>query len=122
MDEINRLTLPSEPITKKALASFIGVSERTIYNYTCMASQFVDDFLGDYPSLNGRYITAMPLTSYQAWVLTQIHEFLGFFCSSKLLEDRLENDRKIQQSFSKYAFLGKFPEYSEPGSIVRLQP
>jgi hypothetical protein len=116
------LTLPAEPITKKSLASFMGVSERTVYNYTFMASQFVDDFLGDYPAIDGRYVTSLPLTSYQAWVLTQIHEFLEFFASSKLLTNRLENDRKIQASFSKQAFMAKFPEYSEPGSIVRLQP
>jgi hypothetical protein len=118
---LESLHLPSEPITKKKLASFIGVSERTIYNYVFMATQFVDDFLPDYPSVSGKYLTSLPLTCYQAWVITQINQFLEFFGSSKLLENKLENDRIIQQSFGKSAFLAKFPEYSpEPGSIVRL--
>ena len=115
------LTLPSEPITKKAIASFLRVSERTVYNYVFMASQYVDDFLSDYPSLNGKYLTSMPLTAYQAWVLTQINEFLEFFAHYKLLANRLECDKTIQAAFGKQAFLAKFPEYSpDPGSIVRL--
>ncbi len=116
------LSLPSEPITKKKLASFLSVSERSVYNYTFMASRFIDDFLPDYPVIDGKYLTSAPMTNYQAWAITQIHNFLEFFGSSKLLENRLENDRKIQSSFGKSAFIAKFPEYSEPGAIVRLQP
>jgi hypothetical protein len=114
------LSLPSQPITKKKLASFLDVSERSIYNYVFMASQFIDDYLSDYPVIDGRYLTSAPLTAYQAWAVTQIHDFLEFFGSAKLLENRLENNRIIQQSFGKLAFMAKFPEYSEPGSIVRF--
>jgi hypothetical protein len=114
MDELNnRLNLPSEPITKKSLASFLGVSERTIYNYTFTASQYVDDFLTDYPAIDGRYVSSLPLTSYQAWVLIRINQFLGFFGSARLLENRLENDKQIQQAFGKSTFLAKYPEYSQ---------
>jgi hypothetical protein len=114
------LSLPCQPITKKKLASFLNVSERTVYNYVFMASQFIDDYLPDCPVIDGRYLTSAPLTEYQAWAVTQIHDFLEFFGSSKLLENKLENDRIIQLSFGKSAFMAKFPEYSEPGSIVRL--
>jgi hypothetical protein len=117
---VESLILPSEPITKKKLASFLGVCERTCYNYVFMASQFVDDFLGDYPTVNGRYLTSVPVTTYQAWVICQIHNFIDFFGSTKLLANKLENDRIIQKSFGKSAFMAKFPEYSPPGSIVRL--
>jgi hypothetical protein len=124
MDELNnRLNLPSEPITKKSLASFLGVSERTVYNYTFTASQYVDDFLPDYPAIDGRYVTSLPLTSYQAWVLIRINEFLSCFGSSKLLENRLENDRQIQQAFGKSAFLAKYPELlGDSSSLVKMQP
>jgi len=102
---------PAEPITKRRLASFLGISERSIYNYQVVASQFVDDFLGDYPIVEGHYVTSAPLTSYQAWVIGRIHEFLEYFGNSRILKDRLENDRNIQTSWSKTTFMAKFPEY-----------
>jgi hypothetical protein len=120
---MNETFIPDAPITKKRLASFLGVSERSIFNYQLLASQYVDDFLSDYPSVCGKYITAAPLTAYQAWVLCNVHKFLEYFACKRVLTDRLENDPQIQQSWGKQAFIAKYPEYSNDScnSLVRLQ-
>ena len=120
---MNETFIPDAPITKKRLASFLGVSERSIFNYQLLASQYVDDFLSDYPSVCGKYVTAAPLTSYQAWVISNIHKFLEYFANKRILQDRLENDSQIQQSWGKQAFKAKYPEYSDDScnSLVRLQ-
>jgi hypothetical protein len=119
---MNETFIPDAPITKKRLASFLGVSERSIFNYQLLASQYVDDFLADYPAIGGKYITASPLTGYQAWVLCNIHKFLEYFANKRILTDRLENDPQIQQSWGKTAFLAKYPEYSDDScnSLVKL--
>ena len=121
MDEFQLHTLKS-PITKRKLAQALGVSERSIFNYQIVATTSVDDFLGDYPSVDGKYATNAPLTLYQAHVIGQIKAFLDYFPSVRILQDKLENNRDIQQSWSKQAFLLQFPEYSDnsQSSLARL--
>jgi len=120
--KMNDWNIPDAPITKKRLASYLGVSERSIFNYQLLAVQFVDDFLSDYPSIGGKYITATPLTAYQAWVIFNIHQFLAYFSNQRILKDRLENDPQIQASWGKPAFMAKYPEYSDNScnSLVKL--
>ena len=122
MDEfqLHKLT---PPITKRKLALALGVSERSIFNYQIVAATSVDDFLSDYPNLDGKYHTSAPLTLYQAHVIGQIKAFLDYFPSVRILQDKLENNRDIQQSWSKQAFLLQFPEYSDnspQSSLVKI--
>ena len=109
------------PITKRKLAAALGTSERTIFNYQAFAVTSIDDFLSDYPTVGGAYATNAPLTAYQAYVLAQVKSFLEYFPNVRILQERLENDRNIQQSWSKAAFLAKFPEYSDnSSSLVKI--
>ena len=99
------------PITKRQLAAALGVSERSVFNYQVVATTSVDDFLSDYPVVNGKYITSTPMTYYQAWIIGHIKTFLDFFPNVKILQNKLENDPQVQQSWSKQVFLTEFPEY-----------
>ena len=110
------------PITKRKLAAALGVSERTIFNYQTFAATSIDDFLADYPTVGGQFATFAPLTMYQAYVLAEIKSFLEYFPNVRILQEKLENDPKIQGNWSKQAFLAKFPEYSDnsSSSLVKI--
>ena len=111
------------PITKRKLASALEVSERSIFNYQLIAITYIDDFLPDYPNVVGRYETAAPMTYYQAWCIWKIKQFLDYCPMSSILKNSLENDQKIQQSWSKAAFMAQFPAYSDnspQSSLIKL--
>ena len=110
------------PITKTSLAKAIGCHYRSIANYHQIAATYIDDFLPDYPSVNGKYETAAPMSFYQAWCLWKIKNFLDFCPISSILKNSLENDICIQQSWSKAAFIAQYPEYSDnsQSSLIKL--
>ena len=121
MDEFQLHAL-TPPITKRKLAAALGTSERSIFNYQIVAITSVDDFLSDYPTVDGKYATNAPLTLYQAFILSQIKAFLDYFPSVKILQDKLENHKDIQRSWSKAAFMAQYPEYSDnsQSSLLKL--
>ena len=111
------------PITKRQLAQALDVSERSIFNYQLIAITSIDDFLGDYPSVGGKYITSAPMSHYQANVIAHIKAFLDYFPNVRILQEKLEIDSNIQRSWSKAAFLAQYPEYSDnspQSSLVKL--
>ena len=101
------------PITKTSLAKAMGCHYRSIGNYHQIAATYIDDFLFDYPSIEGRYETAAPMTFYQAWCIWKIKIFLDYCPMSSILKNSLENEAKTQQSWSKSAFMAQYPEYSD---------
>jgi hypothetical protein len=111
--DIHKLT---PPITKTSLAKAMGCHYRSINNYHQVACTYLDDFLPDYPTISGKYETASPMTYYQAWCIWKVKLFLDFYPMSSILKNGLENDPRIQQSWSKKAFFAEYPEYTDDDS------
>lgn len=99
--------------SKSHLAVKISCALRTVHNHHDLAVIYVDDFLNDYPTLKGKIITSHPLTIYQCWVISRIHEFLKLIPKTELLKHSLEHDPKVQHQYSKAHFEGIYPELKE---------
>lgn len=99
--------------SKSKLPMKINCSLRSIHNYHEVATLFVDDFLPDYPTLHGEFLTSHPLTHYQCWVLFRIHQFLKLIPKAELLKHSLEHDSRVQQQYSKAHFEAIYPELKE---------
>lgn len=99
--------------SKSKLAVKIKCSLRSIHNYHEVATLFVDDFLPDYPTLHGEFLTSHPLTIYQCWVLYRIHQFLKIIPKAELLKHSLEHEPKVQYQYSKAHFEAIYPEIKE---------
>lgn len=57
--------------TKLELAKRLQVTERTVYRYLGIASKH-DDFIDDYPEIQGLKISSSKLSNYQVWVVEKI--------------------------------------------------
>lgn len=99
--------------SKSKLALKIKCSLRSIHNYHEVATLFVDDFLEDYPTMHGEFLTSYPLTIYQCWVLYRIYHFLKLIPKVEVLKHSLENDQKAQHQYSKAQFEATYPEIKE---------
>ncbi len=55
--------------SKKRLAKHLGVTERTLHNYHKIVINSINDFVKDYPSLDGVPNTRCSLSPYQSWVI-----------------------------------------------------
>ena len=112
--------------SKSKLAVKIKCSLRSIHNYHEVATLFVDDFLPDYPTLHGEFLTSHPLTIYQCWVLFRINQFLKLIPKAELLKHSLEHDPRVQHQYSKAQFNINYPEIKEepnnndPKAICRI--
>ena len=104
VEKLNILT------TRNALAIVIGCSNRSIFNYQKIAVEFVDDFLFDFPQLEGKFVTDYPLTTYQCWVIYRIHYFLKLVPKAGILKHSLEHDENTQHQYSKTQFNTLYPE------------
>lgn len=99
--------------SKSKLAAKMKCSPRSIFNYHEIATEYVDDFLEDYPTLNGQFLTAHPLTIYQCWVIFRIHQFFKLIPKAELLKHTLENEANVQFQYSKAHFEAIYPELKE---------
>lgn len=64
-------TFITERITKKELASRLGVTEQCVHRYLKPLNH-LNDFLADYPLLKGQPKTRVGLTKYQVWVVERL--------------------------------------------------
>ncbi|QFS52886.1 hypothetical protein [Nostoc sphaeroides] len=99
--------------SKSKLAVNMKCSLRSIHNYHEIAVGYVDDFLEDYPTMHGQFLTSCPLTIYQCWVLYRIYQFLKLIPKAEVLKHSLENDQKTQHQYSKTHFKAIYPEFKE---------
>lgn len=96
-------------ISKARVAASLKTSLRTIYNYQNTAKDYVENFVDDYPTFQGEYLTHVGLTEYQVWVLREIKDWVTVYKSMRLFKSFIENDPTFQERFSKQTFERKFP-------------
>lgn len=80
-------------LTKEEIANQLNIKVRTLHYYHEIAFTYVDDFINDYPTVNGEPHTRCKLTLYQVWILRKLVNLGRRFNSRQILPDLIKGNK-----------------------------